>query len=424
MSVKTNEAPRTDEVRIYNRGEHCISRRDIDPDALKILYRLLQYNHKAFLVGGGVRDLLLNKRPKDFDISTDATPRKIKEIFRNCRIIGRRFKLAHIYFKGNKIIEVSTFRDASDPNNEEDYAESGANLTVRDNKFGTEETDARRRDITINGLFYDIASFSVIDYVGGMQDLQDGIIRVIGDPDVRFPEDPVRMMRVIRHAVRAGFSIEEKTWDSLLKHRELLCDVPPMRVYEEIKKDLLSGRSLEMLRLFNKGGLLELLLPGITQSSTDALSHRKSLAHALESIDSSIISGEVAPSVAVIFAAIFYFTAEMPADGELTGDSLLAMLNEYFSDLAVPRKEKERIAHILFEWNRLENTPLEKIKPQHYAKRSYLADLLVFVQVIFPQQEEIISLLQKARRMNPQGDGHAKRQRRAQQHNRKVARII
>lgn len=424
MSVKTKDSSSANEVRVYARGEHCISRRDIDPDALKILYRLLQYNHKAFLVGGGVRDLLLNKKPKDFDISTDATPRKIKEIFRNCRIIGRRFKLAHIFFKGNKIIEVSTFRDATDPNNEEEYAESGANLTVRDNKFGTEETDARRRDITINGLFYDISSFSVIDYVGGMEDLQDGIIRVIGDPDVRFPEDPVRMMRVVRHAVRAGFSIEDNTWDALVRHRQLLCDVPPMRVYEEIKKDLLSGRSLEMLRLLNKAGLLALLLPGVTQSSSDALSHRKSLAHALESIDSSIISGEAAPSIAVVFAAIYYFTSESLTNDEQSSDTVLTALNEYFSDLAVPRKEKERIAQILFEWQRIENTPFEKLKPAHFAKRSYLADLTAFAQILFPQQEEIIGLLQKARRMNPQGEGHTKRQRRAQQSGRKVARMI
>lgn len=433
MSAKKKDATGSDnrpphqEPRIYTRDEHCISRRDIDPDALKILYRLLQHKHKAFLVGGGVRDLLLQKQPKDFDISTDATPRKIKDIFRNCRIIGRRFKLAHIFFRGNKIIEVSTFRDFSDPTNEEDYAESGANLSVGDNKFGTEETDALRRDITINGLFYDVSNFSVIDYVGGMQDLRDGIIRVIGDPDQRFPEDPVRMMRVVRHSVRAGFQIEEDTWKSLLKNRELLSDVPPMRVYEELKKDLLSGRSLEMLRLFNKAGILEQLLPGLTTSSANALSQHKSVAHALESLDSAVLSGENSPSIAVILGAVAYFTLldDLSQDA-MTFDDLCTLLNEFFATLAVPRKEKERIAHLLLEWQRLQRTPAEKLRPAQFAKRSWLADITAFVEILFPHEEHIIDTLHKARRTNVHDESRNRRQNRAenQQNTRKTTRVV
>lgn len=421
MSAKTKDALPAEqrqslhEPRIYSRDEHCISRRDIDPDALKILYRLQQHKHKAFLVGGGVRDLLLQKKPKDFDISTDATPRMIKDIFRNCRIIGRRFKLAHIYFRGNKIIEVSTFRDFSDPTNEEDYAESGANLSVGDNKFGTEETDALRRDLTINGLFYDISTFSVIDYVGGMQDLRDGIIRVIGNPDQRFPEDPVRMMRVVRHSVRAGFSIDEQTWESLLKNHALLTEVPPMRVYEELKKDLLSGRSLEMLRLFNKARLLELLIPGMMTGSGDPLSNRRPVAHALESLDSAALSSESRPSVAVILAAITYFTLFNGSVEELTGfDDISDRLNDYFSELAVPRKEKERIAHLLFEWQRLQTTPRERLKPAHFSKRAWLEDLTTFVEVIFPQEEELLSFLLRARHTSVNDEARNRRQQRSQ----------
>ncbi|MCB0309961.1 MAG: polynucleotide adenylyltransferase PcnB, partial [Bdellovibrionales bacterium] len=190
---------------IYSRSQHNISRSAIDKDALKIMYRLLRHNYEAFLVGGGVRDLLLEKEPKDFDISTDATPNQIRSLFRNCRIIGRRFKLAHIYFRGGKIIEVSTFRDESAPidvQDDEELRRYGRDVK-RDNRYGTAETDAFRRDITINGLFYDLSNFSVIDYVGGMSDLRAKIIRVIGNPDERFQEDPVRMLRVIRHAARA-----------------------------------------------------------------------------------------------------------------------------------------------------------------------------------------------------------------------------
>src|ERR1700688_4290819 len=198
------------EPRIIPRDAHRISRRDVDPDALKVLYRLRQGNHAAYLVGGSVRDLLLSRRPKDFDIGTSAHPSQIKKLFRNCWIIGRRFRLAHVKF-GTKVIEVATFRrqvaageevvadgvPAPDPATPE-----GAHLLHHDNTFGTPEEDAFRRDFTINALFYDIATFSVIDYVGGLDDLRAGVVRMIGDPEVRLPEDPVRMLRAVALASR------------------------------------------------------------------------------------------------------------------------------------------------------------------------------------------------------------------------------
>jgi poly(A) polymerase len=397
--IKKIEPRQIVEAQIYTREQHCISRKDIDPDALKILYRLLQHRYKAFLVGGGVRDLLLQKEPKDFDISTDATPRRIKDVFRNSRIIGRRFKLVHVFFQGNKIIEVSTFRDFTDPENEEDYHESGANLSVRDNKFGTEETDALRRDITINGLFYDLSNFSVIDYVGGLRDLQDGIIRVIGDPDQRFPEDPVRMMRVVRHAVRAGFSIEPVTWESLLQHRNLLCEVPPMRVYEELKKDLLGGRSLEMLRVLQKSRLLELLLPSVAAAPEATLSNRSRLAHTLEHIDSMIIADQQEPAISVTLATLAYFSVGeelLFAEGEVIQD----LVNNFFSELAVPKKEKERISHILIDWERLKEADLAKVKPAQFARRAHLQELIMFIEAIAPEREDLIALLKGVRNQN------------------------
>ena len=195
------------EPRVVPRAAHTLSRRDIDSDALKVLYRLRQADHAAYLVGGSVRDLLIGRRPKDFDIGTSAHPYQVKKLFRNCWIIGRRFRLAHVKF-GQKIIEVATFRRQVTPTEERQDAslEGGPppsdgvsdaldHLIHRDNTFGTPEEDAFRRDFTINALFYDIATFSVIDYVGGLEDLRDGIVRSIGDPEVRFREDPVRMMR-------------------------------------------------------------------------------------------------------------------------------------------------------------------------------------------------------------------------------------
>src|SRR5215207_6766903 len=201
------------EPTIVPRSGHRISRRDVDSDALKVLYRLNEHNYIAYLVGGSVRDLLLKRRPKDFDVGTDAHPYQIKKLFRNCWIIGRRFRLAHVRF-GNKAIEVATFRRNILPGTENEPATTEppaagdveappADLLIRhDNTFGTPEEDAFRRDFTINALFYDIATFSIIDYVGGLQDLRDGIIRSIGDPGQGFQEDPVRMFRAVAFAAR------------------------------------------------------------------------------------------------------------------------------------------------------------------------------------------------------------------------------
>src|SRR5579872_3228299 len=215
------------EPRVVPRAEHPISRRDIDADALKVLYRLRQYDHIAYLVGGSVRDLLLGHRPKDFDICTSAHPYQVKKLFRNCWIIGRRFRLAHVKF-GAKVIEVATFRrqvtageevvadgvPAPDPSTPD-----GELLLHHDNTFGTPEEDAFRRDFTINALAYDIATFSIIDYVGGLDDLRAGIVRSIGDPDVRLREDPVRMLRAVALAARLDFTIEEPVVESIRRLR-------------------------------------------------------------------------------------------------------------------------------------------------------------------------------------------------------------
>src|SRR5471032_2392849 len=216
------------EPTVVARSEHSISRRDIDPDALKVLYRLHEHNYAAYLVGGSVRDLLLGRRPKDFDIGTSAHPHQVKKLFRNCWIIGRRFRLAHVKF-GMKVIEVATFRrqviageevvqdgvPAPDPTTPE-----GEQLIHHDNTFGTPEEDAFRRDFTINALAYDIATFSVIDFVGGLEDLRAGLVRSIGDPDVRLHEDPVRMIRAIAIAARLDFAIEPSLLKAIRTHRK------------------------------------------------------------------------------------------------------------------------------------------------------------------------------------------------------------
>jgi poly(A) polymerase len=241
---------------IIPRQDHSISRRSIDPDALKILYRLQNHGFLAYLVGGCVRDLLLGKTPKDFDVVTDAHPQQIREVFRNSRLIGRRFRLAHVYFKQGKFIEVSTFRRRS----EYDEGEEG-DRPPSENTFGTPAEDAFRRDITINGVFYNIADFCLVDYVGGLEDLQRGVIRCVGDPEEKFVQDPVRMIRVIRHAARTGFAIEEKTYRSLISHVEKVRLCSPARVREEFLRELREGAAKESLKLMIEARMLFSLFP-------------------------------------------------------------------------------------------------------------------------------------------------------------------
>ncbi len=265
--------------RIVPREEHPISRRDIDPDALKVLYRLRQYDHVAYLVGGSVRDLILGRRPKDFDIGTSAHPYQVKKLFRNCWIIGRRFRLAHVKF-GQKVIEVATFRrqvvageevvadgvPAPDPSTPE-----GEHLIHHDNTFGTPEEDAFRRDFTINALAYDISNFSVIDYVGGLEDLRAGVVRSIGDPDVRLREDPVRMLRAIALAARLDFTLEPALLDAIRTHREEIAKSSPPRLLEEYYKILRAGSSLKAFRSLAEVGLLEPISAELHKGATDPL---------------------------------------------------------------------------------------------------------------------------------------------------------
>ena len=250
---------------IIPRSEHPISRKRIDEEALKVLYRLHRHGFLAYLVGGSVRDLLLGKVPRDFDVATNAHPHEINTLFRNSRIIGRRFRLVHVFFKGGKIVEVSTFRSRSEF--EEVQTEDG-NI-IRTDSFGTPAEDALRRDITINGLFYSISDFSLIDYVGGMADLKRGVIRTIGDPDERFQQDPVRMIRVIRHASRTGFSIDDPTYRAILRHRDEIQQCPPSRIRDEFLRDLKEGVVQPSFGLMLETGLLLSLFPDFQRAFGD-----------------------------------------------------------------------------------------------------------------------------------------------------------
>ena len=250
------------------RDQHCISRSNISRNALKVLRRLNNSGYQAFLVGGGVRDLLLGREPKDFDIATDARPEQVKEVFSNCRLIGRRFRLAHVHF-GREIIEVATFRSNSNETEDADRQQTNGML-VRDNVYGTLEEDAQRRDFTINALYYSAEDFSVVDFAGGMEDLENGVIRLLGDAENRYREDPVRLLRAVRFAAKLGFVVEPETEEPMHELAPLLSDVPAARLFEEVLKLFLGGSALETFEKLRHYRLFGQLFP----ATEEALTHQ------------------------------------------------------------------------------------------------------------------------------------------------------
>ncbi len=381
---------RAAECVVYGPEHHPIRKSEIDEDARKIVYRLQRAGYKAYVVGGGVRDLVLGKKPKDFDISTDATPREIKSLFRNCRIIGRRFKLAHIFFGHGKTIEVSTFRDLvewSEPAEaEQQPPNSPASPVMSDNTYGTESTDAVRRDITINGLFLDVSTMEIIDYVGGMEDLKRGIVRVIGVPELRFKEDPVRMLRVVRHAARNGFSINPACWSAILEHSSWITQCSQVRVFDELKKDFCSGCFLTILSLLGDTGLVEYILPELLENNGRLLSAESDFSQCLEKIDDLVLSGEtVSPTVVLTIIALFIAgdsiwlkdLAETLPEASDLGERLSAC----FTRLVVPRKEREKIQMLLSLWSKVRSTPVRSLKPGSYRRSSLLPELITLLEV-------------------------------------------
>ena len=359
---------------IIPRSEHSISRKWISPNALRVLYRLKDADKRAYLVGGGVRDLLLGREPKDFDIVTDATPGEIKKLFRNCRLIGRRFRLAHILFH-NEIIEVATFRSNSTEERAEEPAIKGEaptsqpgdrpvtiapaeirpkpprmlktadGMILRDNIFGTPEEDALRRDFTVNALFYNIDDFSVIDYVGGLQDLRNGLIRIIGDPLVRFTEDPVRMVRAVRFAAMLGFEIEEKTYHTMLELKEKIALASSARMYEEVLKLFTFGEAEKTYQMLRSMGLFGVIFPRLNDwvdTEADGFPHIW-IGRALEWVDAGVQSGKPLP-IHVLFALLYgQYVEEKSAELRKCGAYALDALTRTVSDLLSEQAQRVQI---------------------------------------------------------------------------------
>jgi poly(A) polymerase len=405
---------------VVPRADHPISRRDIDPDALRVLYRLQRSNHVAYLVGGSVRDLMLGRRPKDFDVATDAHPYQIKRLFRNCWIIGRRFRLAHVKF-GLKTIEVATFRKnvpadpAAEPAGDVAQivasaappgAEPGAarqattdsahgsrhaqrhghghghghghepGMIHRDNTFGTPEEDAFRRDFTVNALFYDAATRTVIDYVGGLGDLERRTIRSIGDPRIRFIEDPVRMMRAAVFAARLGFDMDPLVVEAIAEHRGLITKASPSRLIEEYFKILRSGYAESAFRALDRVRLLELITPELASPPDafwDALArldrYRQRFSSLPAELTNTVLIGSLLVPLGVLERPVRRETPDSRGDRVALGM------------LPVARKELDRLRQVTQLLPRLIDPALPPRVARNMHHRPVFSDTVVWLEI-------------------------------------------
>jgi len=448
---------------VIPRAEHPISRKNIAEEALRVMQRLNQHGYEAFLVGGAVRDLYLGKTPKDYDIATDARPSRLKKIFRNCRIIGRRFRIAHVYFSNGRILEVSTFRRAaSDASPEDENAEEApqeeppqeeppqeeppqeeprreeareespperatelgrqeagqqgadehnegrgsrrgrrrdrdkprtgivraeSGIILRDNAYGTPEEDARRRDLTINGLFYDLRTFAVLDYVDGVSDLQDGVVRMISEPDLSFREDPVRMIRALRHAARTDFEIEEGTLDAIYRNRRDILNANPSRLLEEILKDLRSGAAAPYFTSLVQTHVLDSLAPSLA-CQLRAAGPDHPFWRRIRKLDEWIEDGRM-PTNAVLLAVLLHTVLfEDPELWEGEGPNppdVWRRLSGRFRDAGmafrVSRRDTERILQIVIAIRKLQKELKRERISKAFLHKGYLLEALDFLEL-------------------------------------------
>ncbi len=365
VSHNGQTAPGASAPAVINRSEHTISRNLISPNALKVLYRLKEAGYQGYLVGGGVRDLLLGREPKDFDVATSATPEQVRQLFRNCRLIGRRFRLAHVLF-GREVIEVATFR-AQQGEDEDDTQQTDEGRILRDNVYGTLEEDAWRRDFTVNALYYTIEDFSVVDYTGGMADLKAGLLRLIGDPEQRFREDAVRMLRAVRFAVKLGFRIEERCEERMLALAPLLADIPPARLYEEVLKLFLGGNALASFEQLRHYGLFAHLFPLTEQALAREEQHYPLtlVNRALENTDTRLAEDKpVTP--AFLFAALLWEPMRLRMEALQQAEDISAydamqrasseIVMEQSKSISIPRRFSMPMRDIWMLQPRLEQT--------------------------------------------------------------------
>ncbi|WFB34797.1 polynucleotide adenylyltransferase PcnB [Kiritimatiellota bacterium B12222] len=393
------------EPTILQRSDHCISRNNISKNALTVLYRLNEKGYKAYLAGGCVRDLMLGRQPKDFDVATDASPQEVKRCFRNCRLIGRRFRLAHVMFR-DEIIEVATFRaptsgtlpdpvEGEDSETEEvsqlssspDVVINEEGVVIRDNEYGTPQEDAFRRDFTVNALFYDIADFSIIDYVGGLEDLKKRVIHCIGDPEVRYQEDPVRMIRAVRFASTLDLRIEQKTYDAILSQTSQMLHASHARMYEEILKFFYSGAMESAFKYWNETGLLDVMFPGFTEWYREKATPEEVHWHhmALQQLDKwkahNIKASQELAYTLFLAPYICSVQAEIMARGDLSPRNswmeAIEQVQRILSDrILIPKRIAFKIFDLLYSQDRFTDRRNEQ-RTIRFLHRSYFRDALV-----------------------------------------------
>jgi len=387
------------EPRIIPRKEHRISRKQVSPNALRTLYRLHSAGFIAYLVGGCVRDLLLARTPKDFDIATNATPGQIKRLFRNCRLIGRRFRLAHLHFD-NEILEVSTFRRAAVPSEEPDAEETGLRprrpwhvkdeegMVLVDNLFGSPEEDALRRDFTVNALAYNIADFSIIDYSTGLSDLEERLIRPIGDPRVRFTEDPVRMLRAVRLAASHNFTIEPAAWEAIRDLSASILRASKARLYEEMQKLFLLGSARPAFSLLEKSGLLAALFPSLSQWIYGGSRRLEILLMNLDWLD-CLSRSDTPPTPALFLAALLGPFLEEGAlarhrEGiprhQALEETCALFMEEVSQAVSVPRRASDRLRAILALQPSLHKMPPRR--PPTLASKPEFGEALAYLRLL------------------------------------------
>ena len=370
-------------------GTSVLRTKDIDSDAVKVVRKLLTAGHEAYLVGGCVRDLYVKRRPKDFDVATSATPEEIHKLFRNSRVIGRRFKLVHVYF-GPKVIETSTFRTA--PRQQEEGEDM---LITHDNEWGSVEDDARRRDFTINALFFDIETGKVVDFVDGMDDLDAGVIRTVGVPEVRFREDPVRMIRAIKFAARLDFSFEPETWAALLEVTPDIVKCSRARVLEELYKLLRGGSSRKSFELMLETGLLGHIWPeyvelydthgGLHPRAEDDPDDLPSalLWRHLEALDGYVQqTGQIASNgvlQAVLYAPLL--AGQMLESSRASLDAAIdKLMHKPSVSLGVARRDRELARQIVMAHRRMTEGGRRR-RRSSLVQRQYFHDALVFLGI-------------------------------------------
>ena len=370
--------------RIY-KDFHGLRRDKMDPSALKVLYRLNQYNYRSYIVGGCLRDMLIGKRPKDFDIATRATPEQIRKIFTNSRSIGRRFRIVHIIFRNQKIIEVSTFRSL--PKHRYEKKEKTKNYFIqRDNRFGSLKEDVARRDFTMNALFFDHRSETIIDYVDGYSDIQKKCVRVIGDPSISFCEDPIRMLRAAKFVSLLNFSLDYKTKVGIRQHKTEIRKANPARLLDELIKIFKTGKTAEIFSTLEKLGLLKSIFPEVHKSSRlDHIKFETSLFYKrLEIADRSLAEREELTIVIFLALIIADRVKDLFSGKKLKNKAsyIRKRILPICRQMSIPTKDRERLFHIFISYSRLEeNISTQENKLKIFRDKIFFYEAFMFFKI-------------------------------------------